>query len=339
MLLIGGCASLSSKSYYDPSKPHHTPTGFRNIGVFEKSEASTFEWLVHYLEMMAGKTADPSELPKGIVLPAAEVHRSLRRARRYRAAMTWIGHSTALIRLGRTRILLDPIFSKYVAGIPPFGPKRIIPPALSIDELPKIDVILISHDHRDHLDKPSLRRLAKRFPDVKLLVPLGNLRHVHRLGFKHVVELDWYDSHRVGPVTFRALPAQHNGRRRFFGDSNRSLWAGWGIKGLGRSIYYSGDTGFSTVFRQARRRAGAYHTAIISLGAYEPPRREKEDHATPEKLLRIARTMGAHRVIPIHWATFALSDEPVAEPGKRFMRAPAFGMRRRLIKIGETIPL
>jgi len=338
LLLVGGCTSFGGKSYYDPAKPHHVPGGFRNIGSFQKSEATMFEWLVHYLDMMAGKTASRDELPKGIVMPAAEVRRELRRSARYGAAMTWIGHATALIRIGRTRILLDPVFSTYVAVVPPFGPKRILPPALRIDELPKIDVILISHDHRDHLDRSSLRKLVKRNPNVKLLVPLGNARHVDDLGFKHIVELDWYDRYRVGPITFRALPAQHNGRRRLL-SRNSSLWAGWGISGLGRRIYYSGDTGYSTVFRQARRRAGAYSTAIMSIGAYHPRRREREDHATPEQALRIARTMGARRVIAVHWATFALSDEPVAEPGKRFMKAPARGMRRRIIRLGETIPL
>ncbi len=339
LLAVAGCATIGGpRPDYDPTKPHHTPGGFRNVGEYEKSTASTLEWAAYWFDLAFVKSAGADKLPRGLVLSPAQVRRGLRRAQRYAASLTWIGHATTLMRVGKTTVLTDPFFSDFAAMAPLLGPRRAVPPALRIEDLPAIDVILISHNHYDHLDKPSLRRLARRNRNATVLVPLGNARFIRDLGFARVIEMDWYDRRRVAGLTFVSLPAQHGSRRGLF-DSNRALWGGWGIIGQGRRIFFTGDTGMSSVFRQARRRAGPFDTAIVSIGAYAPRSREREDHATPEQTVEIARIMGARTVIATQWATMDLADEPLAEPGERFRRAPGLGLRKKLIRIGETMRL
>jgi len=313
-------------------KAHHVDGRFRNLGKFETSRGGNW-----------GKLAfDPYrrglEIPTDHALPQSVALEKLEQSKGRFGTITWIGHSTFLIRLGKLWILTDPVFSKYATPVPPFGPRRIAPPGIAIKDLPKIDVILISHNHYDHTDARSLSKLARRNPDARVFVPLKNSRVVKRSGFENITEADWFESNRYRGLKFTAVPAVHSSKRRF-SDGNKSLWAGWSIDTGRQKIYFAGDTAAGSFINEIRRRLGFHKLAFVPIGAYQPPELEKGHHVTPEQAVALARSLGAHHVVPMHWGTFALTPEPVTEQKERFVAAMRRGTNPHVLRIGETIPM
>ena len=229
-------------------------------------------------------------------------------------AITWIGHATLLFERDGKTILTDPMFSDRASPLAFSGPKRVAPPARSLEALPPIDVVLISHAHYDHLDMQSLRQLAELQPHIKVLAPLGVGRYASDAGFANVTELDWWQDATVDDVTVTATPARHWASRSPF-DRNRTLWAGFMMRfSDGFQFYFIGDTGYSEDFANVRERLGPADLAAIPIGAYAPRDFMKASHCNPEEAVQIFQDLSAERAVAIHWGTFKLTLEPLDEP-------------------------
>jgi len=228
----------------------------------------------------------------------------------------WIGHSTFLINNGDLTILTDPIFSERASPLNFAGPKRLIKPVIKIKDLPEVDVITISHNHYDHLDVNSLRKIQKKFPNVKILVPQGDLKLLKNYNLNNGFEFLWWEEIIFDNTKFIFTPAQHWSARGLR-DRNKSLWGSWFIKNEDKNIFHAGDTGYSDDFIEIRNRLGAVDFAMIPIGAYDPQWFMSYSHVNPEEALNIAKDLDAKKSIGMHWGTFILTDEPVLEPRER----------------------
>lgn len=222
-------------------------------------------------------------------------------------ALTWIGHATYLVRTSGAAVLTDPVWSRRIPGVP----YRVTPPGLAFSELPPIDAVLISHDHYDHLDAPTMARLPRSIP---MLVPAGLGGWFTQRGFERVSELDWWESVEVAGLRFDFVPAQHWSRRGPL-DTCRSLWGGWVITGPdGRRIYHAGDTGYGPHFSEIGRRYPGIDAAMLPIGAYAPRWFMRPFHMDPPEAVEAVSDLGARRMASMHWGTFALTREPLLEP-------------------------
>jgi N-acyl-phosphatidylethanolamine-hydrolysing phospholipase D len=258
---------------------------------------------------------------------------------------TWIGHSTFLIRSGGISILTDPIWSDRASPVQFAGPRRHVPPGLSLEKLPLIDVVFISHDHYDHLDDHTVRLFVGRFPGTHWITPLGVGRFLRKRGASRVTELDWWERADVGNISAFCTPAKHfSGRYPW--NRNSTLWSGWVIGFGNRRVFFAGDTAFHPDFADIARRFGPFDAAILPIGAYEPSWFMQAVHMSPEEAVaaycEIASTLDASTCafIPSHWGTFRLTDEPLAEPPERlreaWSKASLHQSHLRLISQGET---
>jgi N-acyl-phosphatidylethanolamine-hydrolysing phospholipase D len=232
----------------------------------------------------------------------------------------WIGHSTFLIKKNGVTILTDPIFSKRASPFRNIGPKRLIPPAIPLNKIPKIDVITVSHNHYDHLDIRSLKKISKNHPDAIFLVPAGDEKLLQRKRIKNVYNFNWWESIEHKEFVFTFTPVQHWSKRSLF-DRNKSLWGGWYIKNKDYSIYHAGDTGYSKDFIDTRLKLGAPKYAFIPIGAYDPEWFMAESHVNPEDAVKIMLDLEAEKAFGMHWATFTLTDEDTIEPKERLKKA------------------
>lgn len=232
----------------------------------------------------------------------------------------WVGHSTFLIKKSGVTILTDPIFSERASPLKNFGPKRLIPPALQIKDIPKIDFVTISHNHYDHLDTRSLKEISALHSDAIFLVPSGDLKLLKKNKIDNVYEFDWWESFKVKNFEFTFTPVQHWSKRALF-DRNKSLWGGWYIKHDDYSMYHAGDTGYSDDFVETRLRLGAPKYAFIPIGAYDPEWFMSDSHVNPEEAVKIMLDLKAEKGFGMHWATFTLTDEDTIEPKIRLKNA------------------
>ena len=250
--------------------------------------------------------------------------------------VTWIGHATMLVRMGGMAFLTDPMFSEYASPVPMLGPGRLQAPGATIDELGRIDFVTLSHNHYDHADLPSIQALAAK--GVRFIVPLGVGELVRSAGGE-AIELDWWQSVKIGALTVNCVPAQHFSRRGAL-DGDRTLWAGWVVEDGTRRFYHTGDTGYFGGFAEIGRRFGPIDLAAVPIGAYEPQAMMHTVHVNPEEAVQIALDVGAKAVLATHYGTFDLADEPVDEPPRRFAaEATRRGIgpeRAWVIPIGET---
>lgn len=225
---------------------------------------------------------------------------------------TWINHASVLLQTRLGNLLIDPVFSERVSPVSWAGPKRVHPPGIALEELPPITAILLSHDHYDHCDKATLKRLALKFPDAKVITPLGNGALAENCGFpsSRIFQLDWWQAHELTlGLHVRATPARH-WSNRVSGSRNRRLWSGFFIHASGRTAYFSGDTAWDDeMFGDIYHECGAPDLGLIPIGAYEPRWFMESQHCNPAEAVRIHQTVGAYRSIGLHWGTFQLTDE------------------------------
>jgi N-acyl-phosphatidylethanolamine-hydrolysing phospholipase D len=238
-------------------------------------------------------------------------------------SITWIGHATVLVQAGGLNVLTDPIFSQRASPFSFVGPRRAQEPGLSLNELPHVDVVALSHNHYDHLDSSSVRALAKQAGGSPLfLVPLGVKAWLRRHHITRAVELDWWQSHRYNGVEFCLTPVQHWSGRALH-DRNRTLWGGWAVLAGDFHWYFSGDSGYSPDFvdtrkffagRQTAEFGGGFDVALVAIGACEPRWFMKAQHVDPAEAVQVHIDLGAKQSCGVHWGTFALTDEPLDEP-------------------------
>ena len=327
------------------SKAHHTPTGFKNnyAQQVNKSFGDFLRWQWESWRM--------DKVPSS---PAASVAADLAllKAPTTLPTVTWIGHGTALVQASGLNVLVDPIFSERASPIQIFGPKRAQPPGVAMADLPNIDVVLISHNHYDHLDRNSVAQLdekAKAAGKTTLfLVPLGLKAWFNGIGIDSVIELDWWQNHSINGVEFHLTPVQHWSARSV-NDRSVTLWGGWTVLGTDFHWYYAGDTGYSRDFadtasmfaaRQTEALGGGFDLALIPIGAYEPRWFMSQQHVNPMESVRIHQDVKAKRSIGVHWGTFQLTDEPLYQPPRDLaMARQALGVKEAdfgVLAIGES---
>ena len=234
-------------------------------------------------------------------------------------SITWLGHATFLIKINKTTILTDPFLTDH-AGPFLVGPKRFVEPGISIKKLPKIDIILISHNHYDHLDTKTLRRIKDK-QNIKVIVPLKLKKIIENQGYKLIKEVDWYDEMNINNnVKLKCLPAIH-WSRRLGQERNETLWCSYSIYANNKKIYFSGDTAYGKVFLDIANKAGSFDLSIVPIGSYEPREMMRTSHATPEEAVQVTKDIQSNNILGMHWGTIRLSAEDLWEPPVRFYQA------------------
>jgi N-acyl-phosphatidylethanolamine-hydrolysing phospholipase D len=321
--LIAGCTATNK--YYDPDIPHRGRDGFKNNYLpVNPSPPSTIKW--QFERFIHGLPKPPAN---NYQFPVIHPDVAWLAANKTIPTATWIGHSTVLLQNNGINLLTDPVFSERASPFSFIGPKRKVAPALDIAELPHIDVVLISHNHYDHLDTDSVKRLnAQAGGPPVFLVPLGVKDWMLGKGISNVREMDWWERASVDGLEIDFVPSQHWSARGLF-DRSETLWGGWVIRTATKdaghpvrpfSMYFAGDTGYSKDFEDIGRKYGSFDLAMIPIGAYAPRWFMQNQHVSPVEAVQIHRDVHAKRSIGIHWGTFELADEPLDEP-PQFLRS------------------
>jgi N-acyl-phosphatidylethanolamine-hydrolysing phospholipase D len=258
-------------------------------------------------------------------------------ALRQNPSVTWIGHASLYVRMDGASFLVDPVWSDRASPLRFAGPRRLQAPGVPLQDLPAVDFVLLSHDHYDHTDLPTVKSLAAR--GVPFLVPRGMGDLVASVSGR-ATELRWWDSVEVGGVRVHCVPAKHFSGRGLT-DRNRRLWAGFVVEGRTRRFYHAGDTAYFGGFAEIGARLGPPDLAALPIGAYEPRAFMAPVHQTPEDAIQAALDLGAPQALGMHFGTFDLADEPLDEPPRRFLaEAARRGLRDRafVLDVGETRP-
>ena len=315
---------------------HHQEGGYRNLTPHD--EHGFFD-LMRW--RFGGGPKDPQVVPPGS-LPAfvppvvAPDLNSINHPMPDAIQVTWIGHASFLIQTGGLNILTDPMFSERASPVSFAGPKRLAPPGMALEDLPKIDAVIISHNHYDHLDADSVMALGNA---PRYFVPLGFAPWFAERGITNVQELDWWASAELGGLMFHAAPAQHFSSRTPF-DRNEVLWAGWVIETPAGKIYFSGCTGYAPLFEEIGKRLGPIRLSFIPVGGYSPRWFMKTMHVDPPEAVRIHQDVRSEQSVGMHWATFKLTDEHLSEPPvylRRALQDAGIDEDRFIVmKIGET---
>ena len=312
---------------------HHLPDGtFRNP---EGSPVRANDVRFSYRTFIKEKKKIDITFPKDHVIDKKIVKENLQKFKDD-DYIAWIGHATYLIKLGNMTIITDPVFSKN-AGPLIFGPKRFTEPALKLNEIPKTDIFLLTHNHYDHQDMSTIRNFP--FKDAKVLVPLKLGKYFKK--YKDVNEMDWYEEIKINDhlkITF--LPAVHWSKRSLT-DTNKTLWGNFLIQYKNIKILFACDTGYGNIYKEIGEKYGPIDITMINIGAYDfrPMFDKSIYHTTPEEALNVAQDLRSKKVLGMHWGTFVLSLEPIMEPPIRFKEnAEKFGFKKKdaiTFKIGE----
>ena len=317
---------------------HHLPDGtFRNPEGSPKRDPNV-KW--SYKIFNKEKKKLDMTITDGHVLSKDQVLRDLEKLKDD-DYIGWIGHATFIIKLGNNTIITDPIFSKN-AGPLIFGPKRFTDPALKLNQLPEINLFLLTHNHYDHQDMMTIKRFP--FKDAKVLVPLNLSKYFKSNGYNDINEMDWYDEIKINQnlkITF--LPAVHWSKRSLT-DTNKTLWGNFLIDYNGKKILFSCDTGLGNIYKDLGDKYGPIDLTIINIGAYNfypimPYKDKSIYHTNPEEALSIGRDLKSKKVLGMHWGTFVLSLEPIMEPPIRFKdNAEKYGFKKKdaiIFSIGQ----
>ncbi len=332
-------SSTSGKHSHDGLKHpphHHTEEGFRNP---PGSPTRSFSWksLWFFPTRPLVQLLNP-EIPQDHVVPPQEALQRFNQLENQNT-ITWIGHMTAIIRLDGQIIAIDPWFTDYATGLPPFGPHRKIPPGIALENLPPIDTIIISHNHFDHFSIDTLERLPNP-EQTTLIVPLRLSQYVEHIPFKKVIELDWHQSTQQGQVLITAVPVVHFSARSLT-DRNETLWAGFSLQGQAsrkKVFFFEGDYG--EIYKQVGKQYGPFDVALIAASPTEPAELMVEAHCQLDQCVQAGLDLRAKVMIPLHWGTMILGSDELYATGKRFRdEALKKGVANDdiwVLKIGET---
>jgi len=313
LLVIGAACAAAVNNYYNKDKAHHTPEGFRNNYLQRSAEGQQF-WKWQRERIAAGVPKPPAN---NYQFAMAKPDIAWLRANRIETTATWVGHATVLMQVAGVNIITDPHFSSRASPVSFAGPKRMVPPGLSYEELPHIDVVVISHNHYDHLDIDSVKRLAAQAGGPpRYFVGLGLKSWFADLGITNVTEMDWWDKTTHMGLEVNFVPVQHWSKRTLT-DTDRSLWGGWLVKAPSYSFFFAGDTGYSKDFADIGAKFGGVDLALIPIGAYEPRWFMQVQHVDPAQSVKIHQDVKARKSIGIHWGTFELTDESLDVPPLR----------------------
>jgi N-acyl-phosphatidylethanolamine-hydrolysing phospholipase D len=267
--------------------------------------------------------------PRGAVPRAVVNDGSELRANGTKPTVTWIGHATLLVQLGGLNVLTDPLWSERASPVDFAGPRRLVAPGMRFEDLPRIDAVVISHDHYDHLDVETVERLVREH-QPRFFVPLGLKAWLADHGARDVVELDWWQAADFRGLTFTCTPAQHSSGRALH-DQNLRLWSSWVIAGRGKKLWFAGDTGYTPVLREIGKRLGPFDLAAIPVGGYSAWEARHPNHANPEEAVQLLEDLDARQMVPIHFGTLDFNREPFAEPPRRLLSAAvARGLEERV---------
>ncbi len=308
-------ASCTAQSI-NPDKPHHTKNGFRNHDLKEDHGFFDFlrwRWNRLWQDIPSGDSYD---------FPMAKNDPEFLKANNTKKTLTWIGHATMLFQIDGVNILTDPHFSDRSSPVQWAGPKRVVPPGISIEDLPPIHIVFISHDHYDSLDKQSILNLYHREEgkNTRFFVPLGMKTWFESIGVNSAIEMDWWDTYQIDSLKIIATPMQHWGKRSPF-SRNEHLWASWIVMSRDFRFYFGGDTGYAAHFEETGNRYGPFDLALLPIGAYEPRWFMKNHHINPEEAVKAHIDLRARKSVGMHWGTFPLTDEPLDEPPRRLKAA------------------
>ena len=310
---------------------HHLTRGFRNLDESYSYSMSgrALRLLGRTFERWPARGTPPSVMPND----GAEL-----RANGSTPTLSWIGHATFLVQLDGVNILTDPNWSNRASPLPFAGPRRLIPPGMRFEDLPPIHAVVISHDHYDHLDAPTITRLAREHAPT-FFVPLGLKPWLLDHGARDVVELDWWEAKDFRALRFTCTPAQHSSGRGFT-DQNLTLWASWAMASPTRRLFFAGDTGYWAGAKEIGDRLGPFDVAAIPIGGYSSYARRHPNHVNPEEAVQLFADVKGRLLVPMHWGTFELNREPFREPPERLERE---ALRRgldthvTLLSPGQTI--
>lgn len=334
LVALQSMTSCTSRGGAVKVKPlHHTTTGFRN---YPPAPEPDFPGISFILRRIKSSFETP-EIPQDHVINESQAISQLHRYSNS-SIITWIGHTTYFLRLEKKNFLLDPFFSDIASPLP-IGPHRYVPPGISLKNLPSFDGIIISHNHYDHLDAKTVENVTGK-ENITVFVPLGLKSFFTERGYSKVCELDWQQSAEIEGIRLTALPAVHFSGRGIT-DRNETLWCSWAIQSATKSCFFAGDTAYSpTVFKEIGKKIHAFDIAIVPIGAYEPVNIMKPVHTNPEEAIQIADDVKADLIIPSHWGTIVLTDEPPWEPPERYrsfaIKNGISDDRAYIMKIGET---
>lgn len=315
-LVISACAMVNPS--YDASRAHHRPNGFVNSN--SPVQIGTFPWYDIMLRHLRGdfRPAGPPDggYEKFIADWTVPVDRQLLATPTEQPRITWLGHASLLLQVGGQNILIDPQLSDFAGPYSWLSAKRMVPTPIRPEQLPRIDLVLISHNHYDHLDKNTIEGLMAAGQKPHFLVPLGVKKWFDDQGIGNVTEMDWWDSRMLGKLKIHFTPAQHWSKRTPF-DTNATLWGGFAIEssaGKPWRFLYTGDTGYSDDFREIRRRLGPVDLLAIPVGAYLPRDFMAPQHINPDDAVKIMLDLDAKQTLGVHWGTFELTQEAFDQP-------------------------
>lgn len=299
----------------DNKPKHHTSKGFQNHPFVETAAS---KGVLFYLKRAWGSVFVP-DIPEGHELSKQAATQLLGSIESER--ITWLGHASFLLKTANVTILTDPFLSKFASPVSWAGPKRFVGAPISIDTLPPIDIVIVSHNHYDHLDDKTVRALKNK-DKIHVIVPLGLKPFFTERGYSKVTELDWGQSVSAEGITLTAQPSVHDSARST-SDRDETLWASWVIESSQKRILFIGDTAYSkTIFNDMGKQYGSFDYAILPIGAYEPRELLWMSHVTPEEAVSIGVDTRAKTLIASHWGTISsLSEEPMFEPPIRFKQS------------------
>jgi len=333
-LAAAGAAQAQGPALFGPA-PRDASGRFLNLAG-EIPGAGPGVTLPFQLRRIASSIAGRPGAPEHIANDGAFLREN---ARHSVPTATWIGHATLLVQMGATSFLTDPIWSPTASPISWLGPRRWVAPGLELDALPPLDFVLVSHSHYDHLDLPTLVRLAQRDRNTRFLVPLGNAALLRDAGIERVEEFDWGQGTRVAGLEVTCVPSQHWSQRGLF-DARRTLWCAWVVLAPERRFFFAGDSGWYPGFADVGRAFGPFDLAAVPIGAYQPAAMMRPHHLDPEEAVQAGLALRARRLVAIHFGTFDLSDEPLEEPPLRFRAAASKAgydaAATWVLRIGET---
>ncbi|MBN1291419.1 MAG: MBL fold metallo-hydrolase [Candidatus Latescibacteria bacterium] len=287
----------------DISPSHHTKNGFSNPNPdYEQSTISRDMKRVLFDRRKAQKKIRRLSY----TMESVENDGSYLRSNYEEFTVTWAGHSTVLVQIEGQNILLDPIWSNRASPVPFAGPKRYIKPGIDIENLPEIHCVLLSHNHYDHFDKSTIKRLKN---SELFIVPLGFGKELRRIGIINYIELDWWERVTHNDIGFVCTPSQHNSTRRLI-DHDKTLWCSWIIQGKRNNLFFAGDTGYFPGFKEIGSRFGPFNIVCLPIGAYLPRKYLEHVHMSPKDALHAYHDLQGTIFLAIHWGTFNLGNDP-----------------------------